>query len=136
MAFDPVFKLIGDLGAPFGRVLDLGCGRGQLSLLLLELGQATEVLGLDSDARKIAVARRAGPEAEFRAADVAGSALPIADTILLIDVLHYLPLAEQDALLNAAVSALAPGGRILVRELDADPSAKSGVDARVRVVWA
>jgi len=126
LAFDPVFKLLGELSG-LGRVLDLGCGRGQLSLLLLELGRATHVSGLDSDAAKIEVARAAGPEANFRVADVARADLPPADTILLIDVLHYLPLAEQDALLLAAARALLPGGRILVRELDGDPSARSSV---------
>jgi len=126
LAFDPVFQLLSEL-EELGHVLDLGCGRGQLSLLLLELGQATSVTGLDSDAAKIEVARAAGPEADFRVADVARAPLPRADTILLIDVLHYLPLAEQDALLSAAVRALAPGGRLLVRELDGDPSARSAV---------
>ena len=126
LAFDPVFKLLSEL-TELGRVLDLGCGRGQLSLLLLELGHATHVTGLDSDAAKIAVAQAAGPEAEFRVADVARTQLPPADTILLIDVLHYLPLPEQDALLLAAARALTPGGRLLVRELDGDPSARSAV---------
>jgi SAM-dependent methyltransferase len=126
LAFDPVFKLLSELTS-LGRVLDLGCGRGQLSLLLLELGHATHITGLDSDVAKIEVARAAGPDADFRAADVARAELPRADTILLIDVLHYLPLAEQDALLLAAAQALEPGGRLLVRELDGDPSARGAV---------
>lgn len=127
LAFDPVYKLLDELPGSFGRVLDLGCGRGQLSLLLLELGRAHAVVGLDSDASKIAVARLAGPEADFREADLTPNDATEADTILLVDVLHYLPLTEQDALLRAAAKALRPGGRLLVRELDADPSAKSGV---------
>jgi uncharacterized protein (DUF2062 family)/2-polyprenyl-3-methyl-5-hydroxy-6-metoxy-1,4-benzoquinol methylase len=126
LAFDPVCKLLDELPGNFGRVLDLGCGRGQLSLLLLELGRADSVLGLDADYGKIQVARAAGPEAEFRVADLSPTDVTRADTILLVDVLHYLPLAEQDALLRAAVRGLAPGGRLLVRELDAEPSAKSG----------
>jgi SAM-dependent methyltransferase len=126
LAFDPVFKLLSEL-PELGHVLDLGCGRGQLSLLLLELGRATRVTGLDSDADKIQVARAAGPEADFRVADVAHAELPRADTVLLIDVLHYLPLAEQDALLLGAARALEPGGRLLIRELDGDPSARGAV---------
>ncbi len=126
LALDPVFTLLGDLTS-LGRVLDLGCGRGQLSLLLLELGRATAVIGLDSDVSKVEVARLAGPDADFRVADVARAQLPPADTILLIDVLHYLPFAEQDALLLAAARALEPGGRLLVRELDGYRSAGSAV---------
>jgi 2-polyprenyl-3-methyl-5-hydroxy-6-metoxy-1,4-benzoquinol methylase len=127
LAFDPVGKLLAELPGSFGRVLDLGCGRGQLSLLLLELGRATRVVGIDSDASKIEVARAAGPEGDFRVADLSPGDATEADTILLVDVLHYLPLAEQDALLRAAARALAVGGRLLVREVDAHPSAKSGV---------
>jgi SAM-dependent methyltransferase len=127
LAFDPVFKLIAELEGELGRVLDIGCGRGQLALLLLELGRASSVQGVDSDARKIDVAQLAGPDADFRVADAASSALPDADTILLVDVLHYLPLAEQDALLASAARALSRGGRLLIRELDARPSAGSSV---------
>jgi uncharacterized protein (DUF2062 family) len=118
LAFDPVCRLAAELAGPLGRVLDLGCGRGQLSLLLWERGLTSSIVGFDADARKIAVAQAAGPEARFEVADIAALSLEPADTVLLIDVLHYLPLAEQDALLRAAAEALAPGGRILVRELD------------------
>jgi uncharacterized protein (DUF2062 family)/2-polyprenyl-3-methyl-5-hydroxy-6-metoxy-1,4-benzoquinol methylase len=125
LAFDPVFRLIDGLGGNFGRVLDLGCGRGQLGLLLLERGRAKSLCGVDSDARKIDVARSAGPGAQFRVGDLASGELTGADTILLIDVLHYLPLAEQDDVLRAACRALDQPGRLLVRELNADPSARS-----------
>ena len=127
LAFDPVFRLLSSLEGDFGRVLDLGCGRGQLGLLLLELGRASSVSGIDSDARKIDVARSAGPEAEFRVGDVARVELRPADTVLLVDVLHYLPLNEQDDLLRASARAVGERGRLLLRELDADPSARSSV---------
>jgi uncharacterized protein (DUF2062 family)/SAM-dependent methyltransferase len=127
LAFDPVVRLLYELPGELGRVLDLGCGRGQLSLLLLELGRASAVHGVDSDADKVRVAAAAGPEATFEAGDIASAELPRADTILLIDVLHYLPLEEQDALLRAALAVLEPGGRVLVRELDAQPSARGSV---------
>lgn len=127
LATDPVFPLIAALPGHFGRVWDVGCGRGQLGLLLLELGRAAQVQGCDTDARKIEVATLAGPEARFGVADAVSVDLGGADTILLIDVLHYLPPAEQDSLLQAAAAAVARGGRLLIRELDASPSARGKV---------
>jgi uncharacterized protein (DUF2062 family)/2-polyprenyl-3-methyl-5-hydroxy-6-metoxy-1,4-benzoquinol methylase len=127
LALDPVFELVAAHDGSFGRVLDVGCGRGQLGAFLHELGRSTDTLGIDSDARKIAVARQAFPEATFQVGDAAQAELAPADTILLIDVLHYLPVAEQDALLAAAARALLPSGRLFVRELDADPSARSAL---------
>ncbi len=141
MSIDPVFKLLSELPGSFDSVLDLGCGRGQLALLLLELGRATRVLGIDSDARKVEIAVSAaayGTElapAEFIAGDLGNMSLPKADTILIVDVLHYLPLAEQDALLRAAATALTPGGRLLIRELNAKPDARSGF-TRFTEWWA
>jgi uncharacterized protein (DUF2062 family) len=135
LSFDPVFELVAALPGNFGRVLDLGCGRGQLSVLLQELRRTESVVGVDTDGRKLAVARAAAPEITFETADVASYPLPDADTILLIDVLHYLPRAEQDRLLVAAAAALSPRGRLLVRELDGMPGAR-GVATRFVEWWA
>jgi uncharacterized protein (DUF2062 family)/2-polyprenyl-3-methyl-5-hydroxy-6-metoxy-1,4-benzoquinol methylase len=128
---DPIAKLLTEIagGEPnaFGAVLDLGTGRGQLALLLLELGLATSVHGLDWDAQKIADAQRAAhagsggtvrPEALFVQSDVRTVRLEPADTVLLIDLLHYFTVEEQGALLDEAAAAVRPGGRLLVREAD------------------
>jgi uncharacterized protein (DUF2062 family)/2-polyprenyl-3-methyl-5-hydroxy-6-metoxy-1,4-benzoquinol methylase len=124
---DPLTRLLAGLPGEFGRVLDVGAGRGQFGLFLCELGRAAEVRGCDSDARKIGVAQVAAADAahfevqgalEFAARDV--------DTLLLADVLHYLPLAEQDELLRRAALCV-KRGRILIRELDAVPSRRSAV---------
>ncbi|HSS50274.1 MAG TPA: methyltransferase domain-containing protein [Thermoanaerobaculia bacterium] len=45
--------------------------------------------------------------------------LPTATVILLLDVLHYLAPADQEALLSRAAAALAPGGILLMRDADA-----------------
>jgi 2-polyprenyl-3-methyl-5-hydroxy-6-metoxy-1,4-benzoquinol methylase len=105
--------------APLGEVLDLGCGRGQLAVLLLESGAASRVRGMDSDATKVAFAERAavGLRARFTHEDVRAAAVEAADTVLLVDVLHYLGRAEQDALLERAARLVRPAGRLLVREV-------------------
>ena len=99
-------------------MLDLGCGRGQLAILLLELGAATSVRGVDWDDTKVALAKRAseGLDAEFERVDVRSAECDRADTVLLVDVLHYMSASEQDALLASAADRVRPGGRLFVRD--------------------
>ncbi len=128
LAGDPATAAIAGLGA-LGSVLDLGCGRGQLAVLLLEAGTAERVHGIDWDEQKVALARRAaaGLLATFAAADVreevredhagrdAGGSF---DTALLVDVLHYFSRDTQDALLLGAARRVGAGGRLVLREAD------------------
>jgi uncharacterized protein (DUF2062 family) len=123
---DPVARRLWALGGELGResglggVADVGAGRGQLGILLLESGRATQVTGLDWDAAKIEDARRAsyGLDASYREADLRSSPIPPCDTALIVDVLHYLTDAEQDGLLARAASAARE--RVVVREMDPD----------------
>ena len=123
---DPCTRAIFDR-APLGDVLDLGCGRGQLALFLLESGAATSVLGCEWDATKLDLARRAadGLEARFTCGDVRDAEVQPADTVLLVDVLHYFSIPEQDALLTRAARLVRPGGRLLVREASAGHGVRS-----------
>jgi len=117
---DPATKAIAELGA-LGAVLDLGCGRGQLALLVLEANLADSVRGLDWDPEKITIARRAADgqeKATFEAGDVREVDGDSVDTVLLVDVLHYFSRDVQDALLLRAARLVRPGGRLVVREAD------------------
>lgn len=117
---DPVVEAVLALEGPFGKVVDAAAGRGQLGLLLLELGRANELWGMDIDERKIAIARRAaGDAAEFQIANLVDANLPPADTILFVDVLHYLEPEAQTSVLRRAAKSLNSGGRILIRDVDA-----------------
>ena len=125
LQMDPVARALCGLGH-LGDVLDIGAGRGQFGLLLLEAGLASGVEGFDSDERKvIAAARAAAGEAHFEHVRIQCRELPAADSVLLIDVLHYLPPAEQERLLQRIVASLKPGGRVLIRETDAGSPLKS-----------
>jgi uncharacterized protein (DUF2062 family) len=129
LAGDPIARRVAGLGATdaLGDVIDAGCGRGQLGVLLLELGVAAHVTGFDWDEKKLAIATRAaeGLSAIFRNGDLREPIAEPADTALLIDVLHYLTSAEQDAVLRNVARA---GRRlVLVRELDPDRGWRSTV---------
>jgi 2-polyprenyl-3-methyl-5-hydroxy-6-metoxy-1,4-benzoquinol methylase/uncharacterized protein (DUF2062 family) len=116
---DPSTRAVAAL-APLGEVLDLGCGRGQLAVLLAECGASTRVRGCDWDEAKVDVGNRAasGLDVVFERGDVRDANGDGADTVLLVDVLHYFDRATQDAILVNAASRVKPGGRLLVREAD------------------
>jgi 2-polyprenyl-3-methyl-5-hydroxy-6-metoxy-1,4-benzoquinol methylase len=114
--------------ATLGRVVDAGAGRGQLGLLLVELGRCSSLTAFDWDARKVEVARAAaGAEARVERAALTDWSWDEADTVLFVDVLHYLDRQEQDDVLRRAARALAPGGRVLVRDVDASQGWRSFV---------
>lgn len=117
---DPATAALLGLG-DLGEVLDIGCGRGQLAIYLLANGAATRVRGHDWDAAKIGMAQRAseGLPATFETGDVRATESDSADTVLLIDVLHYLAPKEQDVLLERAIDLVRPGGRLVVRDASA-----------------
>lgn len=47
--------------------------------------------------------------------DMCDAPLPVCDTVVILDVLHYVPIAAQDALLARVRAALVPGGALLLR---------------------
>jgi O-methyltransferase involved in polyketide biosynthesis len=58
--------------------------------------------------------------ATFEAADARSFDAAPANTVLLIDLLHYFTIDEQNAILDHAADHVKPGGRLLVREADTE----------------
>ena len=126
IASDPVVRDVASIGE-LGEVVDVGCGRGQMLVVLLEAGRATRGAGFDWDVAKIEIARAAaaGLPATFDSGDILVHAIASCDTVLLIDVLHYLTDAEQDDLLGRVADAARH--RVVVRDIDPDRGFRSGV---------
>jgi hypothetical protein len=90
------------------------------------MGVAQSVIGLDWDETKVAIANGAAiafEGVEFHHADIRTAVVPAGDTVLLIDILHYLTHEEQDAVLRRA--ARAARERVIVRDVDPDRGASS-----------
>jgi SAM-dependent methyltransferase len=160
LRMDPVFRhLLGHgLIRPGTRVLDIGCGQGLLASLLGSAaalaregrwpegwGEApvdVRVTGIELMPRDVQRARAAlgalGTKAQIVCGDMRSTAFPSADAVVILDVLHYIGVPEQDAVLARVRECLGDAGRLLLRVGDAAATrgfrASQWVDAIVSFV--
>ncbi|MCP4915631.1 MAG: methyltransferase [Proteobacteria bacterium] len=131
MSGDPAYKRVLELIQPGARTLvDIGCGEGHLLALVRALHPGIALHGIDHDGERVATARTAladEPELTLTDGDVRGFDIPESDVIACLDVLHYMPEDEQDALLTRFAEALRPGGVCLIREGRSDGGLASTV---------
>lgn len=146
LGMDPVFRHLLEQGllTPQAEVVDIGCGQGLLTGLLRavdavdsRLGwpegwapapRGCRVTGIELMPRDVERARAAAatdvatpgmPRDEFICGDMRQVPLPACDAVVILDVLHYIPIPDQDAVLARVHAALRPGGRLLLRVGDA-----------------
>jgi cyclopropane fatty-acyl-phospholipid synthase-like methyltransferase len=113
-----------------GAVLDIGCGFGLFSLYYAASAPGRFVRGLDVNARRIGIARRAAARLgldnvvyeEGDARDFKGDAEVAA--AYMLDIVHHVPVASVAPLLAGLRRSLPPGGRLLVKDVDTRPAAK------------
>lgn len=98
---------------PSMRVVDLGCGTGELTALLHQKLAAAETVGVDnSDSMLARAAEHAGPGLRFVKGDLA-QLEGEHDLIFSNAALHWAP--DHQALLEKLCSRLAPGGQLAVQ---------------------
>lgn len=131
---DPVFRHLLEHGLlpANGSILDLGCGQGLLEALLLAAREAAlrgewpegwpkppeprAMRGIDLVERDVKRARFAAEgHAQFITGDIRDTDFGRADAVVMLDVLHYIDFAEQDAVLLRVQRALHDGGVLLMR---------------------
>ncbi|MFB6284377.1 MAG: trans-aconitate 2-methyltransferase [Halobacteria archaeon] len=103
-----------DLLGPFAgeRILDLGCGTGDLASLIADSG--ARVVGIDSSRNMIENAREKHPEIEFAVEDARDFATtePF-DAVFSNAAIHWIPEDDQPDLLRSVRGCLRPGGRFV-----------------------
>lgn len=117
--YDEAFAFVPAMGAavlelldpqPGERILDLGCGSGELTAQIAARG--AQVVGVDSSPEMIERARARFPDLDLQLAD--GHELEVArpfDAVFSNAALHWM--TDPDAVLAAVRSALVDGGRFV-----------------------
>jgi 2-polyprenyl-3-methyl-5-hydroxy-6-metoxy-1,4-benzoquinol methylase len=112
-----------------GRILEVGCGHGLLSLYLALESPDREVVGVDVDEDKLDAARAAAAGAGLAATFevVAGADLPAGPWagIAIVDVLYLLSADDQRSLLRSCGRMLLSGGVLAVKEMALAPRWKA-----------
>lgn len=106
-----------------GRILDVGCGFGLFALYFAGQSAGRDVQGFDYNARRIAMAARSAERiglvnCRFTVADAAVAAIdqPF-DAVYMLDILHHIPVPAVAPLISRITRSLAPGGRLIVKDV-------------------
>lgn len=140
-------RLFQDSGITAGmRVLDVGCGGGDVSFLVSELvGGLGHVTGIDANERSIAFANAQRTElglanVNFRLLDLADitSELGVFDAVVGRRILMYLQ--DPGAVVGALYQVLKPGGMMVFQEIDSATVSRPGKpmplhDKVVKWIW-
>lgn len=125
MNFEKNYRFFHELIPLKAHIIDLGCGYGMLDYMLTLLSKERSILGVDYDDHKIKIAQnnairrqQTKGQVEFITSDLNHWSYEQADVYILADVLHYLPLQEQEFVIQQAVRYLKPGGMIIIRDAD------------------
>jgi SAM-dependent methyltransferase len=102
------------------RVIELGCGKADLSRRLVERGFVRSVTALEVDRRQHAANVAGNPPAGLNFVAGGAEAIPLPDAqfdlALMLKSLHHVPLDRLDAALQEIRRVLVPGGWLYVSE--------------------
>lgn len=115
------------------KVYDVGCGYGYLSYYLHYRNEERQIIGVDYDREKVAIAEHGYDKTDqlhFKTGDLRELTMNEPDAIFYNDVLHYLSKEDQQEVLERSVEHLNPGGMIIIRDGVTDIGDKHKVTER------
>lgn len=124
------------LGGASGRVIDVGCGPGQLTAHLRSLG--LDAAGIDPVPEFIEHARVAHPDAEFEVgslADIAGRGTSAAGVLAWYSLVH-LPPDEMGRALTITAQLIEPGGSLVIGCFDGPDGAPFDHKVTTAYTWS
>jgi ubiquinone/menaquinone biosynthesis C-methylase UbiE len=135
-------KLIHQAGIEPGQaVLEIGCGTGNLTILMARLCAGTRIVGMDPDPKALERARRkaesSGASIRFDQGFAEALAYPDGsfDRVLSALMLHHLPADTKAAALREALRVLRPGGSLHVVDFAGHQQSTTGVHGALARVF-
>ena len=113
------YRLFNQLIPVQGQITDIGCGYSPLCYMLSLLSEGREILGIDYDEDKIALAQHGwlrNEHLQFRHGNALEYPLPESDVFILNDMLHYMSYEHQRTLLLKCADRLRSQGMIIIRD--------------------
>lgn len=113
------YRLFNRLIPVQGQITDIGCGYGPLCYMLSLLSEDRDILGIDYDEDKIALAQHGwlrNEHLQFRHGNALEYPLPESDVFILNDMLHYMSYEHQRTLLLKCADRLRSQGMIIIRD--------------------
>lgn len=100
---------------PGERILDIGCGSGELTAAIAKAASNVEAVGMDSDINMVEKAKEQFPHVTFFQGDVRSFDVQVPfDAIFSNAALHWVPPANVEQSVKAMSNALKYGGRFVV----------------------
>ena len=110
---------------PGEKVGDVGCGSGQLLLLLSEFARPSYLFGIEISEKLINNAKKLFQKASHRRyqfdiydGEHFPAELEEMDIIFLVDVLHHVPKQKQESFLKNLSGMIKPGARLVLKDID------------------
>jgi 2-polyprenyl-3-methyl-5-hydroxy-6-metoxy-1,4-benzoquinol methylase len=120
------FRRVESVVPKSGVVVDIGCGYGLFANLLAVRSGARHVIGYDTDAARINVARASVGGRNNISFSVSNEVAmpPSCDAVTLLDVLHHVAPDARLRLLQEVFQKLRPGGDLVIKDIDKTPRFK------------
>jgi 2-polyprenyl-3-methyl-5-hydroxy-6-metoxy-1,4-benzoquinol methylase len=110
---------------PGDKVGDIGCGSGQFLLLVSHFAEPASVYGIEINERLVQNAHALfarQPFGSYNFEKFNGKDFPAAigemDILFLVDVLHHVPVAQQESFLKSICAAMKPGALFILKDIN------------------